>query len=60
MNFQKITEKQYGDQKSYESLFLEKGILTKGVKGSGKLGLHNIMGCKILIIPYGGDVVAQI
>ena len=47
----------YGDQKSYESLFLEKGILTKGVKGSGKLGLHNIMGCKILIIPYGGDVV---
>ena len=47
----------YGDQKSYESLFLEKGILTKGVKGSGRLGLHNIMGCKILIIPYGGDVV---
>ena len=43
--------------KSYESLFLEKGILTKGVKGSGRLGLHNIMGCKILIIPYGGDVV---
>ena len=47
----------YGDQKSYESLFLEKGILTKGVKGSGKLGIHEIMGCKILIIPYGGDVV---
>jgi len=47
----------YGDQRSYESLFLEKGILTKGIKGSGKLGLHNIMGCKILIIPYGGDVI---
>ena len=47
----------YGDQKSYESLFLEKGILTKGVKGSGRLGLHNIMGCKILIIHYGGDVI---
>jgi hypothetical protein len=47
----------YGDQRSYESLFLEKGILTKGVKGSGRLGLHNIMGCKVLIIPYGGDVV---
>ena len=38
-------------------MFLEKGILTKGVKGSGRLGLHNIMGCKVLIIPYGGDVV---
>jgi len=47
----------YGDQKSYESIFLEKGILTKGVKGSGRLGLHNIMGCKILVIPYGGDVL---
>ena len=31
--------------------------LTKGVKGSGILGLHNIMGCKVLIIPYGGDVL---
>jgi len=53
----KETRAWYGDQRSYESVFLEKGILTKGVKGSGKLGLHNIMGCKILIIPYGGDVV---
>ena len=47
----------YGDQKSYESIFFETGVLTKGVKGSGRLGLHNIMGCKVLVIPYGGDVV---
>ncbi len=47
----------YGDQRSYENIFFEKGVLTKGKKGSGRLGLHNIMGCKILVIPYGGDVL---
>jgi hypothetical protein len=47
----------YGDQRSYESIFYEHGVLTTGVKGSGKLGLHNIMGCKVLTIPYGGDVL---
>jgi hypothetical protein len=47
----------YGDQKSYESIFFDNGVLTKGVKGSGILGLHNIMGCKVLTIPYGGDVL---
>ena len=47
----------YGDQRSYESIFYEHGILTTGVKGSGILGLHNIMGCKVLTIPYGGDVL---
>ena len=47
----------YGDQRSYENIFYEHGVLTKGVKGSGNLGLHNFMGCKILVIPYGGDVL---
>ena len=47
----------YGDQRSYENIFFEHGVLTKGKKGSGRLGLHNIMGCKILVIPYGGDVL---
>ena len=47
----------YGDQRSYESIFYEHGVLTTGVKGSGKLGLHNIMGCKVLTIPYGGDIL---
>ena len=37
--------------------FMKHGVLTKDVKGSGKLGLHNIMGCKVLTIPYGGDVL---
>jgi len=58
--FYKLTEESrawYGDQKSYESIFFENGVLTKGIKGSGKLGLHNIMGCKVLTIPYGGDVL---
>jgi len=58
--FYKLPEKDrewYGDQKSYESIFYDHGVLTKGVKGSGILGLHNIMGCKVLIIPYGGDVL---
>ena len=47
----------YGDQRSYENIFYEHGVLTKGKKGSGNLGLHNFMGCKILVIPYGGDVL---
>ena len=47
----------YGDQRSYESIFYKCGVMTKGVKGSGILGLHNIMGCKVLTIPYGGDVL---
>ena len=58
--FYKLTKESrawYGDQKSYESIFFENGVLTKGIKGSGKLGLHNIMGCKVLTIPYGGDVL---
>ena len=58
--FYKLPEKDrvwYGDQKSYESIFFDNGVLTKGIKGSGILGLHNIMGCKVLTIPYGGDVL---
>ena len=47
----------YGDQRSYESIFYKCGVLTKGIKGSGILGLHNIMGCKVLTIPYGGEVL---
>ena len=47
----------YGDQRSYESIFYKCGIMTKGIKGSGILGLHNIMGCKVLTIPYGGEVL---
>ena len=49
----------YGDQRSYERIFYKCGVMTKGVKGSGKLGIHKIKGCKVLTIPYGGDVLGS-
>ena len=47
----------YGDQRSYESIFYKCCVMTKGVKVSCILGLHYIKGCKVLTIPYGGEVL---